>query len=92
MKSKGASTEAIQAVIGASLVKRGQGEDYSRLHAPAWGMSAGFSTPSWLSALQCLDVEEFDGREHCDRRHRKCLPLVGTLQLGPGVECLCDMP
>lgn len=61
MKSGGASIEAMQAVIGASLANRAHGEEYSRLHAPAWEMSAGFDCPSWLAALECLDVEEFDG-------------------------------
>jgi len=61
MKSRGASIEAIQAVIGASLANRAHGEEYSRLHAPAWEMSTDFDCPSWLAALECLDVEEFDG-------------------------------
>lgn len=62
MRSRGASTEAIQATIGASLANRAERDDYSLLHGPGGSVSAGFTAQSWLTALQCLDVEEFDGR------------------------------
>lgn len=99
MKSRGASIEAIQAVIGASLANRAHGEDYSRLHAPAWEMSTGFDSPSWLAALECLDVEEFDEDnemfEYCVHRtlskaatHKvpRLLLLVVSLKLRPSGE------
>jgi len=63
MRANGAPPTAIQDMLLAALASKAAGAEHAELRPADWaGLGdASFTSPSWLAALQCLDVEEFDG-------------------------------